>query len=127
MYQALDKPIVDRYEMQDLTDRVSTLVMAQITPGIDMSFLALGFTRSESLLLQFLESRLGNAVVKSALLQAITFYRGSDPEIKIVDVFICKIRKKLLSLGLPYEIETVWGQGYRLVKLEDKTPAAIAA
>lgn len=39
---------------------------------------------------------------------------GNDErEIKIVDVFVCKLRKKLKPLGV--EIATAWGQGYRLV------------
>jgi two-component system cell cycle response regulator CtrA len=43
-------------------------------------------------------------------------YGGMDePEIKIIDVFICKLRKKLASAsdGKDY-IETVWGRGYVL-------------
>jgi DNA-binding response OmpR family regulator len=43
-------------------------------------------------------------------------YGGMDePELKIIDVFICKIRKKLAlaSNGKDY-IETVWGRGYVL-------------
>jgi len=38
-----------------------------------------------------------------------------EPELKIIDVFICKIRKKLakVSHGKDY-IETVWGRGYVL-------------
>jgi two-component system cell cycle response regulator CtrA len=38
-----------------------------------------------------------------------------EPEIKIIDVFICKLRKKLASAsnGKDY-IETVWGRGYVL-------------
>ena len=38
-----------------------------------------------------------------------------EPEIKIIDVFICKLRKKLVaaSNGKDY-IETVWGRGYVL-------------
>lgn len=35
-----------------------------------------------------------------------------EAEIKIVDVFVCKIRAKLKPFGLP--IETLWGQGYFL-------------
>jgi two-component system cell cycle response regulator CtrA len=41
-------------------------------------------------------------------------YGGMDePEIKIIDVFICKLRKKLANAsgGKDY-IETVWGRGY---------------
>ena len=43
-------------------------------------------------------------------------YGGIDePEVKIIDVFICKIRKKLTTAtgGKDY-IETVWGRGYVL-------------
>ena len=43
-------------------------------------------------------------------------YGGMDePELKIIDVFICKLRKKLAnaSSGKNY-IETVWGRGYVL-------------
>jgi DNA-binding response OmpR family regulator len=35
-----------------------------------------------------------------------------EPEIKIIDVYICKARKKLLPIGV--RIDTVWGKGYAL-------------
>lgn len=43
-------------------------------------------------------------------------YGGIDePELKIIDVFICKLRKKLtLACGGENYIETVWGRGYML-------------
>jgi two-component system cell cycle response regulator CtrA len=54
-------------------------------------------------------------------------YGGMDePEIKIIDVFICKLRKKLAnaSNGKDY-IETVWGRGYVLREPnEDETRAS---
>jgi two-component system cell cycle response regulator CtrA len=37
-----------------------------------------------------------------------------EPELKIIDVFICKVRKKLAEAGAPKLIETVWGRGYRM-------------
>jgi two-component system cell cycle response regulator CtrA len=38
-----------------------------------------------------------------------------EPELKIIDVFICKLRKKLAqSTGGDNYIETVWGRGYVL-------------
>jgi two-component system cell cycle response regulator CtrA len=55
-------------------------------------------------------------------------YGGMDePEIKIIDVFICKLRKKLsdASGGKNY-IETIWGRGYALRESQDndmKVPA----
>ena len=38
-----------------------------------------------------------------------------EPELKIIDVFICKLRKKLsIATGGQNYIETVWGRGYVL-------------
>lgn len=53
-------------------------------------------------------------------LMAALYQPGVDdePEIKIIDVFVCKVRKKLRPFGI--NIETVWGVGYRM------TPAAKA-
>ena len=55
-------------------------------------------------------------------------YGGMDePELKIIDVFICKLRKKLAnaSQGRNY-IETVWGRGYVLREPIDEDVRAIA-
>jgi two-component system cell cycle response regulator CtrA len=43
-------------------------------------------------------------------------YGGMDePELKIIDVFVCKLRKKLAqATGGSHYIETVWGRGYVL-------------
>jgi two-component system cell cycle response regulator CtrA len=42
-------------------------------------------------------------------------YGGRDePELKIIDVFICKLRKKLHDVGVGHLIETMWGRGYVL-------------
>ncbi|MAM26181.1 MAG: DNA-binding response regulator, partial [Rhodobacteraceae bacterium] len=48
-----------------------------------------------------------------------------EPELKIIDVFICKLRKKLSTAtgGLNY-IETVWGRGY---VLRDPQPEELPA
>ena len=38
-----------------------------------------------------------------------------EPELKIIDVFVCKLRKKLAqATGGSHYIETVWGRGYVL-------------
>lgn len=50
---------------------------------------------------------------KDAIMAALYRDTGRDEaEIKIVDVFICKLRKKLKPLGFP--VQTSWGQGYFL-------------
>ena len=65
-------------------------------------------------MLELLSLRKGITVSKEMFLNQL--YGGMDePEIKIIDVFICKLRKKLAdaSNGKDY-IETVWGRGYTL-------------
>jgi two-component system cell cycle response regulator CtrA len=69
-------------------------------------------TGKEYQILELLSLRKGTTLTKDIFLNHI--YGGMDePEGKIIDVFICKLRKKLndLSGGANY-IETVWGRGY---------------
>lgn len=74
----------------------------------------LNLTRKEFEVLRLLFLQKGGVVAKSAFLDHL--YGGMDePEIKIIDVFICKLRKKLdAALGGAPLIETVWGRGYRV-------------
>ncbi len=73
---------------------------------------AVRFTGKEYAMLELLSLRKGMTLPKEAFLNHL--YGGMDePEIKIIDVFICKIRKKLAAAG-GHPIETVWGRGYVL-------------
>ena len=81
--------------------------------GVDLAL-----TNKEYSVLELLALKKGSVLPKEAFLNHI--YGGMDePEIKIVDVFICKLRKKISDLtgGLNL-IETVWGRGYTLRDLE---------
>ena len=81
-------------------------------------------TNKEYQILELLTLRRGSTLTKEMFLNHL--YGGMDePEAKIIDVFICKLRKKLASAsgGLDY-IETVWGRGYAL---RDPTEQAIAS
>lgn len=73
-------------------------------------------SRFESELLHLLIRREATVVTKSMIMDQI--YQGRDEaEIKIVDVFICKLRAKLdLVCGGLDVIETIWGRGYRFVR-----------
>lgn len=42
---------------------------------------------------------------------------NGGPDVKILDIWICKIRKKLKAAAVPLEIKTVWGVGYQLLAL----------
>jgi two-component system cell cycle response regulator CtrA len=86
----------------------------------------LHLTGKEYGILELLSLRKGTTLTKEMFLNHL--YGGMDePELKIIDVFICKLRKKLAnaSSGKNY-IETVWGRGYVLrepVEDEVKIPA----
>ncbi|SFQ41414.1 two-component system, cell cycle response regulator CtrA [Roseivivax halotolerans] len=71
-------------------------------------------TGKEYQMLEFLSLRKGTTLTKEMFLNHL--YGGMDePELKIIDVFICKLRKKLSqATGEPSYIETVWGRGYVL-------------
>ena len=71
-------------------------------------------TGKEYGILEALSLRPGVTVTKEMLLSHV--YGGKDePELKIIDVFVCRLRKQLAQAtnGKHY-IETVWGRGYRL-------------
>ena len=69
-------------------------------------------TGKEYQILELLALRRGTALTKEMFLSHL--YGGLDePEMKIVDVFICKLRKKLANAsGGKNYIETIWGRGY---------------
>ncbi len=71
------------------------------------------FTRTEAAMFLPLLTKPG-AHTKEALHHMA--YNGADggPEIKIVDVMICKIRKKLTVYHLAEHLKTVWGDGYKI-------------
>ena len=72
-------------------------------------------TGKEYQMLELLSLRKGTTLTKEMFLNHL--YGGMDePELKIIDVFICKLRKKLKEVtGAPNGyIETVWGRGYVL-------------
>jgi two-component system cell cycle response regulator CtrA len=71
-------------------------------------------TGKEYGILELLSLRKGTTLTKEMFLNHL--YGGMDePELKIIDVFICKLRKKLsTATGGENYIETVWGRGYVL-------------
>jgi two-component system cell cycle response regulator CtrA len=78
-------------------------------------------TGREYQLLELLALRKGATLTREAMLDSL--YGGRDePELKIIDVFICKLRAKLEG-ARSGRIETVWGRGYRLTDGEADTPA----
>lgn len=74
---------------------------------------ALHLSRREYAVLELLFLKQGTVLDKGAFLTHL--YSGLDePEMKTIDVIICRLRKKLVTAGVPTLIDTVWGCGYIL-------------
>ena len=81
---------------------------------VDVRGQTVHLTGKEYQILELLSLRKGTTLTKEMFLNHL--YGGMDePELKIIDVFICKLRKKLSeATGGESHIETVWGRGYVL-------------
>ena len=92
------------------------------TRTVDVAGKPLHLTGKEYGILELLSLRKGTTLTKEMFLNHL--YGGMDePEVKIIDVFICKLRKKIEQMtGGESHIETVWGRGY--VMRDPETPAA---
>jgi two-component system cell cycle response regulator CtrA len=94
--------------------RTGRLVVNLDTRTVEVDSQPLHLTGKEYGILELLSLRKGTTLTKEMFLNHL--YGGMDePELKIIDVFICKLRKKLSNAtnGENY-IETVWGRGYVL-------------
>ena len=82
------------------------------TKTVEINGARLHVTTKEYQMLELLALRKGTTLTKESFLNHL--YGGmNEPDMKIIDVFICKLRKKLANAsgGKDY-IETVWGRGY---------------
>jgi two-component system cell cycle response regulator CtrA len=84
------------------------------TRTVEVDSKPLHLTGKEYGILELLALRKGTTLTKEMFLNHL--YGGMDePELKIIDVFVCKLRKKMaLATGGENYIETVWGRGYVL-------------
>ncbi|WP_068116873.1 response regulator transcription factor CtrA [Tropicimonas marinistellae] len=87
---------------------------------VDVDSKSVHLTGKEYQMLELLSLRKGTTLTKEMFLNHL--YGGMDePELKIIDVFICKLRKKLSNAtGGENYIQTVWGRGY---VMRDPEPA----
>jgi two-component system cell cycle response regulator CtrA len=126
-----DDYLTKPYEKNELLARVSAIIRrahGHAQPQIQIGRLKidlrnqtalvdeepLPLSNKEYAILELLAMRQGTTLTKEMFLNHL--YGGLDePELKIVDVFVCKLRKKLSQAtnGEKY-IETVWGRGYVL-------------
>ncbi len=106
---------------------IDDLVVNLDTKMTEVNGTRVHLTLKEYQMLELLSLRKGVTLSKEMFLNHL--YGGMDePEQKIIDVFMCKLRKKLANVsgGKEY-IETVWGRGYMLREPMDKEQAKISA
>jgi two-component system cell cycle response regulator CtrA len=91
---------------------VGNLTVNLASRSIELDDQTIPLTRTEFSIVELLARRKGNLISKETLLNHI-YGSINEPDQKVVDVFICKIRKKLAAAsdGDKY-IRTVWGDGY---------------
>ena len=109
----------------------SQIQIGKVTVNLDAKTVevagqAVHLTGKEYQMFELLALRKGTTLTKEMFLNHL--YGGMDePELKIIDVFICKLRKKIaVATGGDNYIETVWGRGYVLrdpSPKEENTPA----
>lgn len=96
------------------TIKTGDLIVNLDAKTVEVNGRAVHLTGKEYQMLELLSLRKGVTLTKEMFLNHL--YGGMDePELKIIDVFICKLRKKLsMALDGANYIETIWGRGYAL-------------
>ncbi len=107
----------------------SIIATGRLTLNLDEKTVEAGgvrlhLTGKEYQMLELLCLRKGTTLTKEMFLNHL--YGGmEEPELKIIDVFICKLRKKIADVcGGQNYIETVWGRGYVMRDPDEKVVAA---
>jgi two-component system cell cycle response regulator CtrA len=107
------------------TLRVGPLLLNLDSHEVTVDNQPVHLTGKEYAILELLVLRKGMVLTKEAFLNHL--YGGMDePEMKIIDVFICKLRKKLAMAGADNLIGTVWGRGYMIREPAATHPPATA-
>jgi two-component system, cell cycle response regulator CtrA len=104
-----------RINIGDLTiDRVKQIV--------EVAGVSLGLTAKEYQILEMLSLRKGTVLTKEMIFSNL--YLGLEgPGAKIIDVYVCKLRKKMSAASSGKSIiDTVWGRGYMLREIKNEMP-----
>ncbi len=117
MYDAIDKPVIDRDNIRELTDEIATLTMVNANPCLPAGFVELrlkGFSPKQIAIFNFLLRYKGKCVSRPSIMHAIW---GDESEVtsKNLEVQVCHLRKSLMRTKAPYRIEALYGSGYSIM------------
>ena len=109
--RAIVRPSQDHPEAMIRTGKLAVNLDARIVSVEDQP---VHLTGKEYGILELLSLRKGTILTTEMFLDRL-YHRMNEPQLKIIDVFLCKLRKKLAqATGGNHYIETVWGRGYML-------------
>jgi two-component system cell cycle response regulator CtrA len=98
--------------------RVGPLEIDMASREVRVDGQPISVTRKEFAILELMASRKGRVIAKQSFFDHL--YNGLDgPETRVIDVFICNLRKKLSTWGVGSLIDTVRGHGYIMRELAD--------
>jgi len=101
------------------TIRTGKLIVNLATRRVTVDGQPVHLTDKEYGVLELLTLRKGTSSTKEMFLDHL-YRRGHEPELKIIHVFVCKLRKKLAQMsGGSHYFDTVWGVGYVLRDPDD--------
>jgi two-component system cell cycle response regulator CtrA len=109
-----DTSVMPPPEDSDFMVRVGKIVVisSKLMRGAVVGTEPIRLTGKEFDVLESLARSAGKTKSKGQILDDV--YPGlKQPELKIIDIFVCKLRKKLVqATGGDHYIETIWGKGY---------------
>jgi len=100
-----NQPLIDK-----ATHAIKVLCNSYIVDTGEWASGQYGLSKFEARLAELLFSRPGHIFTPANIMDALYFDKHGEPDVKIVDVWACKLRKKLK--GSQYRIENAWGRGY---------------
>jgi len=108
----------DPKRFDEISDQIETITRAYMIPTVGDAFDELDLSHYERRVLEAIAARGGRTVNKSGLMDAVYFDRPpcDVPDIKVIDVFVLKIRRKMR--GTAHWIATDFGVGYRYERRE---------
>lgn len=114
-----DLPIRPEYreKLEAITHSLELNARAYMTPKVRVDWRAYGLTPGEEKLANVLLARSPEMLTRERIMNAMYWDRhGADePQEKIINVWKCKIERKLKGTDCPYEIQADWGRGYKMV------------
>lgn len=105
----------DMHTFEQRSDDLTVFASAYVLPSVEIDWRKEGIKAShiQARILNRLFLKPGTVVDRRTMMNAIYFDRADGgPMDKIIDIFVCKLRKKLKAAGGKYEIRGHWGLGW---------------